>query len=48
MSNQHLTKVDIKQVRKILNEYVKKGKLVKFKRNGKVYYQEVKAYLKVN
>ena len=38
----------IRAVKKVLNEFVKAGWLVKIEADGKIYYQEIKSYLKVD
>jgi len=38
----------IRAVKKVLNEFVKAGWLVKIEADGKTYYQEIKSYLKVD
>ena len=37
----------IKAVKKVLNEFVKAGWLIKIEADGKTYYQETKVCLKV-
>ena len=39
---------EIKAVKKVLNEFVKAGWLVKIEADGKIYYQEIKSCLKVD
>ena len=41
-------KITKKATKKALDKFVEMGVLVKFKRKGKICYQEREAYLKVN